>query len=271
MPALPANWASTGNPLAAADIDTIESTVNAISAKIPVKVVATTTIAAGTYNNGTAGVGATYTVTASGATTIDGRVLAVGDKVLLAGQTSGVQNGVYNVTVAGGVGVSTVLTRVPALNSSADFPGAIISVRDGDTYFQTTWVCKSGTLAAPVIGSNDLEFRQPRYVKRVYSITSSSTIVADPLAYDVMEVTALAVSASIGVTDFPADYQELTLAIKDNGTAQNLSWNAQFEASGVVGSLPSATVAGKWMVFKAIYRASVGKMVVMAADTVGHS
>lgn len=65
----------------------------------------------GTYSNGLSGIGATLTIAAS-SLTIDSVVCEVGDRVLLQGQTSGYQNGIYDVYSIG----STVVLR-----RSADF------------------------------------------------------------------------------------------------------------------------------------------------------
>jgi hypothetical protein len=63
----------------------------------------------GTYNNGQTnnGVGATLTVAAT-SLTIDGVILAQGDRVLLLGQTSALQNGIYVIRT---IGTSIVLRR----------------------------------------------------------------------------------------------------------------------------------------------------------------
>jgi hypothetical protein len=74
-------------------------------------VAATTANIVGTYNNGTDGVGATLTVTATGVHTIDGVTLAVGNRVVIKDQTTQTQNGIYTATTLGSTGVSAVYTR----------------------------------------------------------------------------------------------------------------------------------------------------------------
>ncbi len=65
--------------------------------------VASTANIVGTYNNGTAGVGATLTAAVT-AGTIDGIALIMGDRVLLKDQAPGFTNGIYEViSLAGGV------------------------------------------------------------------------------------------------------------------------------------------------------------------------
>jgi hypothetical protein len=73
--------------------------------------VATTANLSATYNNGTAGVGATLTASANGAISIDGVTLSVNDRVLVKNQSTGFQNGIYYVSDAGSAGTPYVLTR----------------------------------------------------------------------------------------------------------------------------------------------------------------
>jgi hypothetical protein len=72
-----------------------------------------------TYNNGTAGVGATLTGDLAGALPVqDGITLVAGDRLLVKNQADQKQNGVYVVTAVGDVGTPFVLTR------ASDFDGS---------------------------------------------------------------------------------------------------------------------------------------------------
>lgn len=88
---------------------------------------------------------------------------------------------------------------------------------------------------------------------RITTTTSAASINIDGSA-DIWEVTALAVTLAIGdtVATSPVDGQKVILRIKDNGGSQTLSWDADFISIGV-GTLPTATVAGKWMYFGMVY------------------
>jgi hypothetical protein len=81
-------------------------------------ITATTANITGTYSNGTAGVGATLTVTATGVHTIDDVTLAVGNRVLIKNQTTQTENGIYTATTLGSVGVSAVYTRATDQDNS---------------------------------------------------------------------------------------------------------------------------------------------------------
>lgn len=103
---------------------------------------ASTANIAGSYTNAVPGVcvADTFTVTATGALSIDGQSPTLGKRVLLKDQSSGFQNGVWDVTVVGSVGVSPVLTRSLDWDNSADMnAGNLIPVINGTTNGNTVW------------------------------------------------------------------------------------------------------------------------------------
>lgn len=98
----------------------------------PARVVATANVA-GTYYNGpnNNGVGATLTIAAS-SLTIDSVVLKVGDRVLLAGQSAGAQNGVYIVE---SISSTVILQRAfDQQNIEQLHPGENIAIGAGSVY-----------------------------------------------------------------------------------------------------------------------------------------
>ncbi len=81
------------------------------------------------------------TITATGAITIDSTSPANGARVLLKDQTTQAQNGVYDVTTAGSVGVSPVLTRAADYNTAAEVnAGDLIPVISGTVNTLTSWL-----------------------------------------------------------------------------------------------------------------------------------
>jgi len=102
-----------------------------------------------TYNNGTAGVGATLTIAAAGgnwtgtAPTIEGGITpVVGDRVLVKNQTNALQNGIYTITTIGTAGTATsaVLTRATDANTAALLsPGTFVFTEVG-SQADTGWV-----------------------------------------------------------------------------------------------------------------------------------
>lgn len=109
---------------------------------------ASTANIAGTYTNAVGGVciGDIFTITATGALSLDGTSPTIGVRVLLKNQSSAFQNGVWTVTVVGTTGVSPVLTRALDFDNSADLnAGSIVpvvngTVNAGSSWFQTATV-----------------------------------------------------------------------------------------------------------------------------------
>jgi hypothetical protein len=105
--------------------------------KAPVKLVSVSNIA-GTYA-GTPDF--TLTTTALTAPSIDSVALALGDRVLLAGQTDATQNGVYTISQLGDGTSATVYTRADDFNTSTQITsGMRIVVTEGSVYSDTFWL-----------------------------------------------------------------------------------------------------------------------------------
>jgi hypothetical protein len=87
-----------------------------------------------TYNNGTAGVGATLTNSGTqAALVIDGVTLNSADRVLVYEQTDQTQNGIYTVTNTGSASTNWVLTR--ATDADSYGPSDPDSLGQGDAFF----------------------------------------------------------------------------------------------------------------------------------------
>jgi len=107
----------------------------------PVRVEATSNLNA-TYNNGTAGVGATLTNAGTqAALVLDGVTLSVADRVLIYLQTDQTENGVYVVTDTGSVSTNWILTR------ASDADTYVVSSPDGLSEGSTFFVLE-GTIGA---------------------------------------------------------------------------------------------------------------------------
>jgi hypothetical protein len=111
-----------------------------------------------TYNNGTAGVGATLTAGSNGVLTIDGYSPVLNDRVLVKNQASALQNGVYQLTTVGTVSVPYILTRAPDYNNLVDinFTGDI-QVIQGSTLNGEIWYL-NGKIT--VVGTSALNYSQ---------------------------------------------------------------------------------------------------------------
>jgi hypothetical protein len=116
---------------------------------------------AGTYNNGTSGVGATLTVTATGLLSIDNTSVTAGARVLIKSQTTQTQNGVYTVTTAGTTGVSAVLTRATDQDNSTVGEmanGDIVYTNAGSTQIGKTFV--NSSVGAITIGTTNITYSE---------------------------------------------------------------------------------------------------------------
>ena len=153
---------SVAEPTQSSDAAT-KNYVDAVKTGLDVKdsvIVTTTANLAGTYSNGTSGVGATLTNSGTqAAITIDSRVLVVGERVLVKDQTTGLQNGFYKVTTVGTASVNWVLTRtVDADEDSEITPGAFTFVEEGTVGANNGYVCTN--VGAITVGTTAITFVQ---------------------------------------------------------------------------------------------------------------
>jgi len=104
-----------------------------------------------TYNNGTAGVGATLTTTGT-YTTIDGVTLSNGMRILVKDEVTTANNGIYVRTSA------TVLTRAADFNTPAEMEGGDFTfITAGTLYDNTGWVQVSTVVT---VGTDPIEWTQ---------------------------------------------------------------------------------------------------------------
>ena len=154
---------SLATPTADSDAATkayVDSVAQGLAIKTPVFAATYTALPAYTYNNGTAGVGATITANANGALVVDGQTIStVGTRVLVKNETAGnaAYNGIYTLTTAGGVGTAFVLTRSLDMNVSTEFDGAFVFVQTGSANADTGWV---QTADNPTIGTTAIVWVQ---------------------------------------------------------------------------------------------------------------
>jgi hypothetical protein len=118
-----------------------------------------------TYNNGTAGVGATLTNAGTQvALVIDGITVATNDRVLVYEQTNQTQNGIYVVTSVGSGSTNWVLTRASdadtyVINSAAGLSeGSSVFVQQGTTGAGETYTCN--TTGVITFGTTNITFAQ---------------------------------------------------------------------------------------------------------------
>ena len=124
-------------------------------------VAATTGNLAGTYDNGTAGVGATLTKATNGSIgTIDGASVVVGNRILVKSQTDSKENGIYTITAVGSVSAPWVVTRATDAdnNPSGELaPGDFSFVTGGSTNAGYGFINNSATNPI-VIGTDNITY-----------------------------------------------------------------------------------------------------------------
>ena len=149
----------------------------------------------------------------------------------------------------------------------------VVSPTTGTKYWKVVQAVY-GTSTATVLTGATQTLTNKRGTHRVGSTASTATPTINTDSYDCYKLTALATGiTSWTLSGTPVDRDELTITIKDTGTAQNLSWytlgSIDFVSSGVAG-LPNVTSAGRKMTLKFVYDADITDWVLMAADINGY-
>jgi hypothetical protein len=126
------------------------------TARLLAKLVTVAALPTNTYANGTAGIGATLTGSATGTLTVDGVLVALNDFVLVTQEASGLKCGLYKCTTAGAVGVAYVLTRSDRMDSTGKYVGAQVFITRGATGSIRVYACSNQT--APTVGTTAITF-----------------------------------------------------------------------------------------------------------------
>jgi hypothetical protein len=140
------NLANPVNPQDAATKNYADATIQGLQIKPTARLATTAALPANTYNNGTAGVGATLTANANAALSVDGIPVATNDVVLVNNEVAATNNGLYTVTNPGSAAAAYVLTRSTSMNSASAFPGAFVPVGPSGSVNQNTlWLANPTT------------------------------------------------------------------------------------------------------------------------------
>jgi hypothetical protein len=182
-------------------VDTLVS--SGITYHTPVKYEVPSGNLTATYNNGTAGVGATLTNAGTlAAFAPDGPTASPGDRILIYNQTNQFENGVYTVTVVGDGSTAWVLTRATdadtyALKSPNGLgEGDAFFIQSGNTGAGETYVCNTqGTIT---FGTTAITFVQVS-AAQVYSAGTGLTLTGTQFS---LTVPVTAITGGTGQTSY---------------------------------------------------------------------
>jgi len=157
-----------------------------------------------TYNNGTAGVGATLTLSVA-LTVLDGYTLLNGDRVLVKNEVASANNGIYTWATGG-----TVLTRATDFDTAAEMAsGDFTFVSNGTLYANTGWV---QTDPVTVVGTSPVTWIQFSG-SGTYTAGTGLTLTGTQFSITNTAVTAGAYGSATQVGTFTVNAQgQLTLA-----------------------------------------------------------
>ena len=218
----------------------------------PVRVESPTPLNA-TYNNGTAGVGATLTNAGTqAALVIDGVTVAVNDRVLIYTQTNATQNGVYVVTDTGSGSTNWVLTR----SSDTDTYGIVgpTTLSEGSTFFVQqgttgageTYTCN--TQGVITFGTTNITFVQIS-ATQIYSAGTGLTLTGTQFSISNTAVTA---------GTYGSASKTVTLSINAQGQAtsaaeQDIAIDTSQVTSGTLAVARGGTNIGSYTIGDLLY------------------
>ena len=183
----------------------------------------------------------TTNITLSGGApaTVDGVSLALNDRVLVTGQSTGSENGIYSVTTVG-AGANGTWARSSDADGAGELnAGSITMVTEGTTYADTQW--KLTTDDPITIGSTALTFvRNGAAAYGTFAVAGQNSIVADAVG-DTLTVVAgtnLALTTNDGtdtLTVTPSLTPALTTATFTNTTTDDTILLTTTEDSSTAG------------------------------------
>jgi hypothetical protein len=184
-----------------------------------------------TYNNGTAGVGATLTLSVA-LTVLDGYTLQNGDRVLVKNEATQANNGIYTWATGG-----TVLTRATDFDTAVEIAsGDFTFISNGTLYADTGWV---QTEPVTTIGTDPIIWQQFSGAG-TYSAGTGLTLTGSQFSITNTSVVANTYGSASAVPVFAVNAQgqitgvtNTNIAISGSAVSGDISGNAA-NVTGVV-------------------------------------
>ena len=205
------------------------------SARASVVAATTAALAACTYSNGTAGVGATLTGNSNGAIgTIDGVSVTTGDRILIKNQAFGLQNGIYSLTQIGDGGSPFILTRTTDYDIAAEITnGSYSPIVQGTVNANTIWIMvTTGTI---VVGTTSIDFTQLS-ASTIYTASTGVKLTGLNFSAD------LSASGAISLTG-----NSLQIAV-DDSSIERSSNTIRVKAAGITNTMLAGSIASSKLI-----------------------
>jgi len=172
------------------------------------------------------------TLTGGAPSSVDGVNLSVGDRILVAGQSTGAQNGLYQVSVLGTGSDGTWIRSVDANQTGEVDAGMIVMVTEGEIYKDTQW--KLTTNDPITIGVTALVFEQNSAFAFGNIFANGTAVLAD-----IVGDTVTFTPANNLIITANATSDIITFSV-----SQSPDFTGNFVVSGTVGSnlIPSANI-----------------------------
>jgi hypothetical protein len=223
-----------------------------------------------TYDNGTAGVGATLTNAGTQEVlVIDGITVNVADRVLVYEQTTQTQNGVYVVTDVGSVSSNWILTRASDADTYViDSPdglseGSTFFVQQGTTGAGETYTCNTqGTI---VFGTTNITFAQVSSAQ-IYSAGTGLTLTGTQFSITNTAVTPAAYGSASKTLTATVNAQGQLTALADTNIAIQMSQ----VTSGTLGVTQGGTGISSYSVGDLIYADTTTSFAKLAGVATGN-
>ena len=210
-----------------------------------------------TYNNGTAGVGATLTLSVA-LTVLDGYTLLNGDRVLVKNEVASANNGIYTWATGG-----TVLTRATDFDTATEMAsGDFTFISNGTLYANTGWV---QTDPVTVVGTSPVTWIQFSGAG-TYTAGTGLTLTGNQFSITNTTVTAAAYGSASAVGTFTVNAQgQLTLA-----ATTSIAINGNQITSGTVGVAYGGTGLATYTIGDMVYASGTTTLSKLALGASGY-